>query len=93
MDPSNPVMEGVIKTLIYGVKSVSRQSEYALSLLADYIRDKFPEVAKLIDEARYGDDEGESKATKEECYALIDQANETFSLGMMRCLLISETSG
>jgi hypothetical protein len=80
MDPSNPVLEGVIKTLIYGVKSVSRQSEHALSLLADYVREKFPEVAKLIDEARYVDDEGESKATNEECYNLIEQANETFSL-------------
>ena len=58
----------------------SRQSEHALSLLADYIREKFPKVAKLIDEARYVDDEGESKATLEECYTLIDQANETFSL-------------
>ena len=30
MDPSNPVKEGVIKTLIYGIKSVSRQSEHAI---------------------------------------------------------------
>ena len=80
MDPSNPVQEGMIKTLIYGVKSVSRQSEHALFLLAEYVRDEFPDVAKLIEESRYVDDEGESKATKEECYNLISQANETFSL-------------
>ena len=80
MDPNNPPLEGVIKTLIYGVKSVSRQSEYAIGLLADYIRDKFPEVAKLLEESRYVDDEGESKATREECYSLIEQANETFAL-------------
>ena len=53
MDPSNPVQEGAIKTLIYGVKSVSRQSEHALYLLADHIRDEFPDVAKLIEESRY----------------------------------------
>ena len=80
MDPSNPVKEGVIKTLIYGIKSVSRQSEHAIYLLADYIRDRFPDVATLLEESRYVDDEGESKATKEECYALIENADETFAL-------------
>ena len=39
MDPRNPVLEGVIKTLIYGVKSVSRQSEHAIFLLADNVRE------------------------------------------------------
>ena len=80
LDPSKPVLEGVIKTLIYGVKSVSAQSEEAIKLLADFIRDKYPDVAKLLEEGRYVDDEGESKATKEECYTLIQQADETFAL-------------
>ena len=78
MDPKNPVLEGAIKTLIYGVKSVSRQSEHAIFLLADYIRDKLPEVAALLEDCRYVDDEGESKSTKEQCYVLIEQANEAF---------------
>ena len=38
MNPDNPVLEGVIMTLIYGIKSVSCQSEHALKLLADLIR-------------------------------------------------------
>ena len=80
MDLNNPVLEGIIMTLIYGVKSVSRQSEHALFLLADYIRAQFPAVAKLIEESRYVDDEGESKPTKEACEELIEQANETFAL-------------
>ena len=58
MDPDNPVLEGVIKTLIYGVKSVSRQSEHAISLLAAHIKDRYPEVAKLLEESRYVDDLG-----------------------------------
>ena len=80
MDPNNPIKEGVIKTLIYGVKSVSRQSEYALSLLADYVRNVYPEVSKLLEESRYVDDEGESKSSKVECFDLIDKADKTFSL-------------
>ena len=80
MNPDNPVLEGVIMTLIYGVKSVSCQSEHALKLLADLIREKYPAVALLLEEGRYVDDEGESKATIEECYKLIAEAEETFAL-------------
>ena len=80
MDPNNPIQDGVIQTLIYGVKSVSRQSEYAISLLANHVRDDMPAVAKLLEESRYVDDEGESKSTKEECYQLIEDANKAFSL-------------
>ena len=80
MNPDNPVLEGVIKTLIYGVKSVSAQSEEAIKQLADFIRGKYPDVAALLELSRYVDDEGESKATKEEIYALIEHADETFAL-------------
>ena len=67
-------------TLIYGVKCVSAQSEFAIKLLADLIRLKYPAVATLLEESRYVDDEGESKATREECRTLIEQADETFEL-------------
>ena len=80
MDPNAQVLEGVIKTLIYGVTSVSAQSEEAIGLLADYIREKYPEVAILLEKSRYVDDQGESKATKEEIYLLIKHANEAFAL-------------
>ena len=80
MVPDNPVLEGAIKTLIYGVKSVSAQSEHAIKLLADHIRSKYPDVATLLEEGRYVDDEAESKATREECYKLIEEADETFAL-------------
>ena len=80
MNPNNPVLEGVIKTLIYGVKSVSAQSKHAIKLLADEIRVKYPDVATLLKEGRYVDDLGESKATREECYTLIEQPDETFAM-------------
>ena len=80
MDPANPVLEGVIMTLIYGIKSVSAQSEHALKLLADHIREKYPEVAQFLEESRYVDDEGDSKATLEEVFELIAHAEETFGL-------------
>ena len=67
-------------TLIYGVKSVSAQSEHAVKLLADLVRNKYPNVSTLLEEGRYVDDEGESKATLEECFELISQADETFSM-------------
>ena len=63
-------------TMIYGVKCVSAQTEHDIKLLADLIRNKYPAVATLLEEGRYVDDEGESKATKEECYSLIEQADE-----------------
>ena len=67
-------------TLIYGVKSVSAQSEYAIKLLADLVREEFPQVSTLLEDGRYVDDQGESKSTKEECYELIEQSNKSLWL-------------
>ena len=80
MDINNPVLEGCIMTLIYGVKSVSAQSEYAIKLLADLVREEFPKVSTLLEDGRYVDDQGESKSTKEECYELIEQSNKSFNM-------------
>ena len=35
LNPENPLLEGVITTLIYGVRSISKQSEDAVEQLAD----------------------------------------------------------
>ena len=48
MDPSAPVREGVIQTLIYGVSSVSAQSECAMKKLGDLVQHDKPDVKKLI---------------------------------------------
>ena len=72
LDPSAPVRHGIIKTLIYGVASVSAQSENAMKKLGAIIEQEKPVVKKLIEKKRYVDDIADSKATKEEC---ISEAN------------------
>ena len=42
LDPENPVMEGVIGALIYGVTCVSAQTETSMEDIADAIQDEFP---------------------------------------------------
>ena len=85
LDPASPVEEGVIKTLIYGVSSVSAQSENSMKKLGNVVKDTKPEVKKLIDEKRFCDDLGDSKATKEECVKLADDADEVFSMVDLTC--------
>ena len=48
LDPEGRVMEGVIGALIYGVKCVSGQTEYAMEQVAEKIEDKYPALAALI---------------------------------------------
>ena len=85
LDPNNPIIEYIITTLIYGVKSVSCQSEYALSLLAEHIRENFPELAKFLVKSRYVDDLGDSKASKELCDKLIAEAELNFEKIGLKC--------
>ena len=75
----------MIKTLIYGVSSVSAQSENSMKKLGNVVKDTKPEVKKLIDEKRFCDDLGDSKATKEECVKLADDADEVFSMVDLTC--------
>jgi hypothetical protein len=56
LDPDGEVIEMVMKTLIYGVKSVSAQSEEAKIQLAEAVKTIYPEVYKLILQAIYVDD-------------------------------------
>ena len=70
LDPDGEVLEAVMLTLIYGVSSVSAQSELAMQDLADYIRKENPELAALLVLSRYVDDLQESKSSQEECFKL-----------------------
>ena len=85
LDPNSPIIEYIMTTLIYGVKSVSCQSEYALSLLAEHIRDNFPELAKFLVKSRYVDDLGDSKSSKELCNKLIAEAELNFEKINLKC--------
>ena len=70
----------VMKTLIYGVKSVSAQSEEAKLQLAETVKDKYPDVYNLIMKATYVDDIGDSKPTREECERIMEEADNTFDM-------------
>ena len=85
MDPSSPVLEGVIKTLIYGVTSVSAQSENTMKKLGTAVKDEKPDVQKLIEKRRYVDDLGDSKITREECVTLTKNADEVFARVSLKC--------
>ena len=85
MDPNSPVREAIIKTLIYGVSSVSAQSECAMRKLGELIETDKPEVKKLIERRRYVDDVGDSKASLEECTNLANSSDEVFAMVNLKC--------
>ena len=79
LDPDGEVLEAVLTTLIYGVKCVSAQSEFALSELAELIKEEFPELALFLVVSRYVDDLLDSKGDLEDCLNLTKDADEVFS--------------
>ena len=79
LDPEGKVLEAVMTTLIYGVKCVSAQSEFALSELAELVKEEFPELALFLVVSRYVDDLLDSKSGLEDCLRLTKVADEVFS--------------
>ena len=53
--------------------------------LGEIVKDRKPGVKKLIDKRRYVDDLGDSKAEKEECIRLSQDADESFSMVGLKC--------
>ena len=66
LDSSGKLLEGIICTLIYGVRSVSAQMEVLVSMIAEKIKIDHPKVAEFLIRSRYVDDFGKSIASKEE---------------------------
>ena len=85
LDPDGEISEGVIKTLIYGIKSVSAQSEFALEELADMVEETDPELAAFLRFCRYVDDLGNSKPSLEQCQELSRRADELFARVSLEC--------
>ena len=85
LDPEAPVRECVIKTLIYGVSSVSAQSECAMRKLGEIVEEEKPEVKKLIEKRRYVDDIGDSKESLEDCKRLASSSDEAFGMVNLKC--------
>ena len=79
LNPANETIVGVIRTLIYGVKSVAAQSEAVIEKLAKYIEKNNPSLAEFLLNSRYVDDLGDSKTNMADCSELTKQADELFA--------------
>ena len=79
LDPEGQVLEAVVTTLMYGVKSVSCQTEHAVELLAQHVGDENPELSLFLVLSRYVDDLQDSRSTFEACVALTEAADELFA--------------
>ena len=66
LDPSNEIIEGVITSFIYGVRSVAAQSEAGIQKLCNLIEDTKQNVVFLLRRRRYVDDMAKSLRTKVE---------------------------
>ena len=48
LDPNNEVLEAIIKTLIWGVKCVSAQSEGSIIQLAEFVKQNSPKLYDFL---------------------------------------------
>ena len=75
MDPNGEIETYVIKTLIYGVRCVSRQTEIAMEKLASMYAESDPEFSRLLTERRYVDDMSTSEIDNASAERLIDRSD------------------
>ena len=79
LNPDGEVLECVIKTLIWGVKCVSAQSECSIIKFAEQIKNDFPLLADFLTNCRFVDDIGGSAVDLETLKGLTAEADK-FSL-------------
>ena len=79
LDIQSKTVVAIIITLIYGVRPVGNQCEEIIKLLAEEIKEEFPEVYALLVLKRYVDDFGKSTESKEETEELIQQTTGVLS--------------
>ena len=75
LDEMDETLQAVIVTLMYGVKSVSAQSEEAMIRLAKDFQTLYPALAELLLTGRYVDNMAASMATKEELKAVQEEGD------------------
>ena len=85
LNPEGDVLEAIFKTLIWGIKSISGQSECAVIKLAKAIKDEFPDIADLLINSRFVDDIGDSEDKIDKINKKIDDANYNFSRVGLKC--------
>jgi hypothetical protein len=85
LDPDAEAQEAIIKTLIWGIKSVSAQSECSLTKLADHVRENYPLLADFLTNSRFVDDLGDSAESLEILKKLIAEADMFFEQVGLAC--------
>ena len=83
MDASQCLNRGIIRTAIYGVRCVGAQTEEIMRQLADEIKEKFPEVWKLLVKLRYVDDFGKSCENQGAALKLINETEHVLEAVQM----------
>ena len=85
LDPNAEVKEFVVRTLIWGVKCVSAQSECAVMKLADIVEEESPRLAAFLRHDRFVDDLAGSDLSIENIKILVAAANKWFSKVGLAC--------
>ena len=85
LDPESTLEEGVITTLMYGVKSVSAQSGYAAEELAEIVKESGPELYMFLMFCIYVDDLANSNSTIMSCIDHAKRADELFATVSLEC--------
>ena len=85
MDPKKELIEAVITTLIFGVKSSSAQTEAVILKLADLVQDGNPSLADTLRNGRFVDDLADSHTTMDECMKIQKSANKLFEKFGLEC--------
>ena len=78
-------MEGVIKTLIWEVKSVSGQAEASIIQLTEIIKSKKPKLYDFLINCRFCDDLGNSAVNIEELRTLTEDADDLLGQVGLEC--------
>ena len=76
LDPDGELTCYVIRTLIYGIRSVARQSEIALEILNEEFKEKDKEFSRLLTLCRYVDDLGTSLDSRDDAISLRNKTDK-----------------
>ena len=79
LNPDAPTRRACVTSLIYGVKSVSGQTEYAFKEIAETVRDEKPKVSQLLTLSRYCDNLLDSTVTIEDAESLAKDTTEVLN--------------
>ena len=86
LNPDNPVVTMIVRTLIYGVKSAGNQTGIGFQRLSEHCKEFHPEYsagAEVLENSVYVDDGLDSSCTEEERELKIEGVRFTLGLGGM----------